>query len=51
VGVGLGTANLGPDLNFVYEKFVYGAPAFAPLLFADVAALALLGLMGVETES
>lgn len=44
-------ANLGPDLGFVYEKFVYGAPAFAPLLFADVAALALLGLLGIKTES
>ena len=28
----------------IWEKFLYGAPAFAPLLFANLAILALIGL-------
>jgi hypothetical protein len=33
--------NLGGS---ILERFLYGAPAFAPLLFADLAVLAVLGL-------
>ncbi len=38
------TANLhGPSANMV-DNFVFGAPVFAPLLFANLALLALIGL-------
>lgn len=48
VGVGLlgfflhVRANLDHPAKSVWERFLYGAPAFAPLLFADLAMLALL---------
>lgn len=50
VGVGLlGTylhvqANLAVPLGSLWQKFLYGAPVFAPLLFADLAVLGLLAL-------
>jgi hypothetical protein len=50
VGVGLlgaywhVRANLDQPLGTLWAKFLYGAPAFAPLLFADLAALAILAL-------
>jgi hypothetical protein len=28
----------------VWDRFIFGAPVFAPLLFADLAVLAILGL-------
>lgn len=37
-------ANLGQPMGTLWQKFLYGAPAFAPLLFADLAALASLAL-------
>jgi hypothetical protein len=33
------------------ERFVFGAPAFAPLLFADLALLAALGLWAMSRAS
>ncbi len=38
-------ANLQTETN-IWESFVYGAPLFAPLLFANLALLALIGLWG-----
>jgi hypothetical protein len=35
----------------LWQKFVYGAPAFAPMLFADVATLAALGLWALERSA
>jgi hypothetical protein len=35
-------ANLGLPAADLGDRFLYGAPAFAPLLFADLALLALL---------
>lgn len=44
------SANLGRTMPTWWENVLYGAPAFAPLLFADLAALAALGLLaGVAT--
>jgi hypothetical protein len=50
-------ANLARPMETLWEDFLYGAPAFAPLLFADLALLAALGLWalgsaqdGRETE-
>lgn len=40
-------ANLHGPMEDLWEDFLYGAPAFAPLLFADIALLALLGLWGL----
>lgn len=37
-------ANLLRPAGSLWDKFVFGAPAFAPLLFANLAALALIGL-------
>ncbi len=37
-------ADLDQPLGTLWQKFLYGAPAFAPLLFADLATLAALGL-------
>ena len=37
-------ADVDQPLGTLWEKFLYGAPAFAPLLFADLAALAILAL-------
>jgi len=36
-------ANLGIQAGSLWDRFVYGAPIFAPLLFADMALLAVLG--------
>ncbi len=35
--------NLGNQAGPFWDRFVYGAPIFAPLLFADLALLAILG--------
>jgi hypothetical protein len=37
-------ANLDQPMGTLWQKFLYGAPAFAPLLFADLATLAILAL-------
>jgi hypothetical protein len=37
-------ANLGQPMGTLWQKFLYGGPAVAPLLFADLAALAILAL-------
>ncbi len=37
-------ANMHAPAGSLRDRFVYGAPIFAPLLFADIAILALLGL-------
>lgn len=44
-------ANLHGPMDALYEDFLYGAPAFAPLLFADIALLGLLGLWGLSRVS
>jgi hypothetical protein len=46
-------ANLARPMETLWEDFLYGAPAFAPLLFADLALLAALGLwaLGLAQES
>jgi hypothetical protein len=41
-------ANLLKPLGTFWDKFVFGAPAFAPLLFANLAALAVIGLVALE---
>ena len=53
VGVGLlGSylhimANLRSPAGPLWDRFLYGAPLFAPLLFADLAMLATVGIVGV----
>jgi len=49
LGFGYHTAaNLrGPSAN-VFENFVYGAPALAPLLFPNLALLTFLGLWALR---
>jgi hypothetical protein len=39
-----GLGNLSAPGRSLWDNFVFGAPIFAPLLFADLAVLALLGL-------
>ncbi len=41
--------NLESPTASLWERFVYGAPAFAPLLFADIAVLVVLGLWALES--
>jgi hypothetical protein len=36
--------NLSNGTGSLWERFIYGAPAFAPLLFANLAVLAAIGL-------
>ncbi|AMV36896.1 hypothetical protein [Planctomyces sp. SH-PL62] len=43
-------ANLARPSASLWESFLYGAPAFAPLLFADLAILGLLGLWGLAAN-
>ena len=52
LGLGYHTlANLaGPSASWV-DNFLYGAPVFAPLLFADLAMLGLIGLWGLARSS
>ena len=38
--------NLEHPAGSLWDRFVYGAPIFAPLLFADLALLAVLGCWG-----
>ena len=40
----------GPSANLV-DNFVFGAPVFAPLLFANLALLALIGLYGIWRQA
>ena len=51
VGFGLHAgANLdGPSSNMV-DNFIFGAPVFAPLLFANLAVLALIGLWALSRK-
>ncbi len=58
VGVGLlgfylhAMADLRSPSASVWDRFLYGAPLFAPMLFADLAMLAALGIWGVaRTQS
>ena len=37
-------ANINSPVDDLYQKFIYGAPVFAPLLFCDIAILAVFGL-------
>jgi hypothetical protein len=49
LGFGLHVAaNLAKPAPSVWDRFLFGAPAFAPLLFADLAVLGALGLWGLE---
>jgi len=43
--------NLSSPAPGLWEKFLYGAPAFAPLLFADLALLALLALWALGRQT
>ncbi len=42
-----GQANLQGEMSSVRDRFLYGAPIFAPLLFNDLALLGMLGLWGL----
>ena len=42
-------AILGGGMGSLWEGIVYGAPVFAPLLFPNLALLALIGLWGLES--
>jgi hypothetical protein len=42
-------ANLDARADSLYERFIYGAPAFAPLLFVDLALLAGIGLWQIAS--
>lgn len=44
-------ANLHQPAPNVWERFLYGAPIFAPLLFPNLAVLALIGIWGVNRSS
>jgi hypothetical protein len=47
-----GLGNLKSPMGSLWEQFLYGAPIFAPLLFANIAALAVLGLWALaRTEA
>ena len=35
-------------MESLWENIVYGTPAFAPLLFSNLALLAFVGLWGLE---
>ena len=54
VGVGLlgfylhAMADLRSPAGSLWDRFLYGAPLFAPLLFADLAMLAALGIWGLS---
>lgn len=43
-----GRTNLARPRQSLWEGFLYGAPVFAPLLFADLAILAVLALLALE---
>lgn len=43
-------ADLAAPATSLWDRFLYGAPAFAPLLFADLALLAVLGLWAQARE-
>lgn len=44
-------ANLTSDTTDLWNSFIFGAPAFAPLLFNDLALLGLLGVWGLMAHS
>jgi hypothetical protein len=44
-------ANVAASAASWFDRFVYGAPAFAPLLFADIAILAAIGLWALARRT
>lgn len=51
VGFGLHlTANLAMGQASLADRFIYGAPVFAPLLFNNIALIALVGLWGLAIQ-
>ena len=42
--------NLSNQAGSLWDRFVYGLPIFAPLLFADLALLAVLGWLGAVAQ-
>jgi len=50
-GFGLHTAaNLAGPSPSMFENFIYGAPAMAPLLFPNLVLLALIGLWALKNR-
>jgi hypothetical protein len=45
------TADLGRPATSLLDRFVFGAPAFAPMLFSDLALLAAIGLWSQSSRS
>ncbi len=43
-------ANVHGNPQNLFESFIYGAPIFAPLLFSDLAVLALLGVYDLKQK-
>jgi hypothetical protein len=43
-------ADLHGPMRNLWDNFIYGAPAFAPLLFANLAVLAAIGLWALELD-
>jgi hypothetical protein len=43
-------ANLAAPAQSVWERFLYGAPVFAPMLFPNLALLGLIGVWGMREE-
>ncbi len=50
ISIFIGTALIVAALLVTWENFVYGAPVFAPLLFANLAILATIGLWELLDE-
>ncbi len=44
-------ADVHAPVESLRDRFVFGAPIFAPLLFADIAILALLGLWCLDAAA
>jgi len=44
-------ANVSKAATSFWQSFIFGAPAFAPLLFADLAILGLLGVWGLMANA
>ena len=43
-------SNLRNETSSIWDDFVFGAPIFAPLLFANLALLAMLGLWDLSCK-
>jgi hypothetical protein len=43
-------ANLAAPAQSLWERFLYGAPAFAPMLFPNLALLALIGMWELQRQ-